>query len=223
MLRMPCRAHWLANAGGMMPAFISIVAQAASGCDLILIGATQASYVDRKLFGNVPQSVAADAPVPTVIVQRRASGVQTLLRRAEWRIAQIEDTLTTTEHAETYQKVRDGARAQPDFYVLITLAAAIATLGLLLDSAAVIIGAMVIAPLMSSILGISRRTVQYRMRQWGLSSGREDRVSSPSSVTFQAPVESTSLQQTSIKSVPKCGAPGESYPWRSRLSRSNPK
>jgi uncharacterized hydrophobic protein (TIGR00271 family) len=39
--------------------------------------------------------------------------------------------------------------------VLIGLAAAIATLGLLMDSAAVIIGAMVIAPLMSAILGIS--------------------------------------------------------------------
>jgi uncharacterized hydrophobic protein (TIGR00271 family) len=99
--------------------------------------------------------VAADAPVPTVIVQHQAGGVKTLLRRAQWQIAQIEDSLTTAEHAETYQKVRDGARAQPDFFVLITLAAAVATLGLLMNSPAVIIGAMVIAPLMSSILGIS--------------------------------------------------------------------
>jgi uncharacterized hydrophobic protein (TIGR00271 family) len=132
-----------------------ILAEAASGYDLVLIGATQASYVDRKLFGNVPQAVAADAPVPTVIVQHRAGTVKTLLRRAEWRISQIEDSLTTVEHAETYRKVRDGARTQPDFFVLITLAAAVATLGLLLNSPAVIIGAMVIAPLMSSILGIS--------------------------------------------------------------------
>jgi len=93
-------------------------------------------------------------------VQRRAGGVKTLLRQAQWRIAQIEQGLTTAEHAETYQKVRDGARAQPDFYVLITLAAAIAALGLLLNSPAVIIGAMVIAPLMSPILGISLGVVQ---------------------------------------------------------------
>jgi uncharacterized hydrophobic protein (TIGR00271 family) len=88
-------------------------------------------------------------------VQHHAGAVKTLFRRAEWRISQIEDSLTTAEHAETYRKVRDGARAQPDFFVLITLAAVVATLGLLMNSPAVIIGAMVIAPFMSSILGIS--------------------------------------------------------------------
>jgi uncharacterized hydrophobic protein (TIGR00271 family) len=137
-----------------------ILAEAASGYDMLLIGATKASYVDRKLFGNVPQAVAADAPIPTVIVQRQPGNVKTLLRRAEWRISQIEDSLTTAEHAETYRKVLEGARAQPDFFVLITLAAAVATLGLLMNSPAVIIGAMVIAPLMSSILGISLGAVQ---------------------------------------------------------------
>ena len=72
-----------------------ILAEAASGYDMVLIGATKASYVDRKLFGNVPQAVAADAPVPTVVVQRHAGAVKTLLRRAEWRVSQIEDSLTT--------------------------------------------------------------------------------------------------------------------------------
>ncbi len=43
---------------------------------------------------------------------------------------------------------------------MIVLAAAIASLGLLLNSPAVIIGAMVVAPLMSSLLGISMGIVQ---------------------------------------------------------------
>jgi uncharacterized hydrophobic protein (TIGR00271 family) len=43
---------------------------------------------------------------------------------------------------------------------MISLAAAIAALGLLMDSPAVIIGAMVIAPLMSAIFGISMGIVQ---------------------------------------------------------------
>ena len=62
-----------------------ILAEAASGYDAVLIGATESSYVDRKLFGNVPQAVAADAPVPTIVVQHRTGTVKTLLRRAEWR------------------------------------------------------------------------------------------------------------------------------------------
>jgi hypothetical protein len=65
-----------------------------------LIGATKASYVDRKLFGNVPQAVAADAPVPTVVVQHRTGTVKALLRRAEWRVSQIEDTLKATISTE---------------------------------------------------------------------------------------------------------------------------
>ena len=42
-----------------------------------------------------------------------------------------------------------------DFFLLIVLSATIATLGLITDSAAVIIGAMLVAPLMSPILSVS--------------------------------------------------------------------
>ena len=93
-----------------------ILTEAASGYDMVLIGATKASYVDRKLFGNVPQAVAADAPVPTVVVQRHVGAVSTLFHRMAWQVSRIEDSLTISEHAETYQKVRDGSRAQPDFF-----------------------------------------------------------------------------------------------------------
>ena len=48
--------------------------------------------------------------------------------------------------------MRLSARADVDFYVLISLASVIATAGLVLDSGAVIIGAMLVAPLMSPIL-----------------------------------------------------------------------
>ncbi|NLF50877.1 MAG: DUF389 domain-containing protein [Leptolinea sp.] len=41
-----------------------------------------------------------------------------------------------------------------DFYLLVTLSCSIATLGLITDSPAVIIGAMLIAPLMSPIIGL---------------------------------------------------------------------
>ena len=141
-----------------------ILTEASSGYDVVLIGASKASYVDRKLFGNVPQGVATDAPVPTVVVQRHVGVVGTLFHRMAWQVSQIEDSLTTAEHAETYQKVRNGARARPDFFVLITLAAAVATLGLLMNSPAVIIGAMMIAPFMSSILGISLGVVHGDIR-----------------------------------------------------------
>lgn len=46
-----------------------------------------------------------------------------------------------------------------DFFLLVVLSCAIATFGLVTDSAAVIIGAMLVAPLMSPILGLSLAVV----------------------------------------------------------------
>jgi uncharacterized hydrophobic protein (TIGR00271 family) len=137
-----------------------ILHEAADGYDAVLIGASNESYIERQLFGNVPQTVATNAPVPTVIVKRRAGPVKSLLRRAERRLATIQSRLTTSEQVATYREIRLGARPRTDFFVLIGLAATIAALGLLMDSPAVIIGAMVIAPLMSAIFGISLGVVQ---------------------------------------------------------------
>jgi uncharacterized membrane protein len=64
------------------------------------------------------------------------------------------------ERIEVYRQVRRNARIRTDFLVMTILAAAIASLGLLLNSPAVIIGAMVVAPLMSSLLGAGMGIVQ---------------------------------------------------------------
>src|SRR5512146_2851962 len=46
-----------------------------------------------------------------------------------------------------------------DFYLLVVLSCSIATLGLITDSAAVIIGAMLLAPLMTPIIGIGLASI----------------------------------------------------------------
>lgn len=51
-----------------------------------------------------------------------------------------------------FTELKDASQVNRDYYVMTALSAAIATLGLFLNSAAVIIGAMLIAPLMSPIL-----------------------------------------------------------------------
>lgn len=48
---------------------------------------------------------------------------------------------------ELYEDATDGAAASPTFYLLIALSAIVASVGLMRDNLAVIIGAMVIAPL----------------------------------------------------------------------------
>jgi uncharacterized hydrophobic protein (TIGR00271 family) len=62
--------------------------------------------------------------------------------------------VTLERRAEVQVQLRDSCTPDFDFFLMVVLSAVIATLGLLTDSAAVIIGAMLVAPLMSPIIGI---------------------------------------------------------------------
>ena len=66
--------------------------------------------------------------------------------------------LTIEERRKIIADVQDDSKANFDYLILVALSSAIATLGLLSDSPAVIIGAMVVAPLMSPILAIGLAT-----------------------------------------------------------------
>jgi uncharacterized hydrophobic protein (TIGR00341 family) len=56
---------------------------------------------------------------------------------------------------KVYNQVRENAKGDFDFYVLIIFSAIIITLGILIDSSAVVIGGMLIAPFVWPILAIS--------------------------------------------------------------------
>jgi uncharacterized hydrophobic protein (TIGR00271 family) len=147
------------------PSVIDGILDAAhDGQDVLLVGASNESYVDRKLFGDVPQALAVRAKVPTLIVRPRAGPIKSILRRAERVLADVQDRITVAERVEAYREIRRGARPRLDFFVMIGLASAIASLGLAINSAAVIIGAMIIAPLMSAIFGVSMGVVQGDVR-----------------------------------------------------------
>ncbi len=147
------------------PAIIEgILAEASSDYDLVLIGASQEGFLDRVLFGNVPRTVTTRAPVPVVVVRRGAGLVGMVLHRVGRWVYEALPTLSMAEQVETYKIIRRGARPDVDFFVMMALAAAIATLGLVLNNPAVIIGAMLVAPLMSAVLGIGLGIVQGDLR-----------------------------------------------------------
>jgi len=60
---------------------------------------------------------------------------------------------------EVFKQLSSASSPNFDYFLLVILSCAIATFGLLTDSAAVIIGAMLVAPLMSPILGLSLASV----------------------------------------------------------------
>jgi uncharacterized hydrophobic protein (TIGR00271 family) len=62
--------------------------------------------------------------------------------------------LSTQERGEVMLEITRNASPGFDYFLLVVLSGSIATLGLITDSAAVIIGAMLVAPLMSPIIAL---------------------------------------------------------------------
>jgi len=131
-----------------------ILREARKDYDLVLIGASHEGVLHRVLFGEVPSLVARRCQAPVVIVKRPFGPVMSLARHAWDRLFAFFPTLSEEEQREVFKDVRKNARADFDFSTMITLSAGIAALGLLLNSPAVIIGAMLVAPLMAAIVGL---------------------------------------------------------------------
>jgi uncharacterized hydrophobic protein (TIGR00271 family) len=73
-------------------------------------------------------------------------------------------TLSAGERIDVFDRLYVGARWNVDFITMISLSTAIASLGLIQDSVAVVIGAMVVAPLMTPLIGAGFSMVQGNMR-----------------------------------------------------------
>lgn len=131
------------------------IAIASEAADLAFIGASEESMIDQVLFGNLPRQVAAACGAPVIMVRRYRGLPRFWLRRIWESVSQALPTLAAEDQIDLYKRVRRGARPDVDFFVMMGLSATIASLGLLLNSGAVIIGAMLVAPLFTPILAFS--------------------------------------------------------------------
>jgi uncharacterized hydrophobic protein (TIGR00271 family) len=129
-----------------------IIETAGDDYDLVVIGATQESSFDRALFGDIPAAVVRGSKRPVLVTRqpKRAGGA--ISRDLAWLIRSKLPQLSVNERAEAYVAVRRSARPTLDYFTMMALSTIIASLGLLLSSPAVVIGAMLVAPLMSPIV-----------------------------------------------------------------------
>ena len=67
--------------------------------------------------------------------------------------------LTKEDRQDCCRRVSESSAPKPPYYVLIVLSTLIAAYGLLSNSTATVIGAMIVAPLMGPILGLALGTV----------------------------------------------------------------
>ncbi|HSH03562.1 MAG TPA: TIGR00341 family protein [Anaerolineae bacterium] len=130
-----------------------IVDEANKNYDLIIIGGSRLTAQEMARKGNIPATISNRSQPPVAVIYHNTSRVDNVLTTLAWRLQEIIPRLPLHERTQIYRRVRRGARPDIDFFILIGLSALIAALGLLLDSAAVVIGAMLVAPLMSPIVG----------------------------------------------------------------------
>lgn len=87
------------------------------------------------------------------------------------RLRQFMRALPTGRRTEVLEELDQASSPGFDFFLLVVLSCSIATFGLITDSAAVIIGAMLVAPLMSPILGLSLASVAGKQRMFRRAGG----------------------------------------------------
>lgn len=131
----------------------AVLATVARGFEGILMPARR-SLTEHLRFGDVQSKVAAESAVPVIVVQGHSGILRTMLWRL-WRLFyRALPTLSPSEREEVEATIETAASPSVDFFVMIGLSATIASFGLLQNSPAVIIGAMLVAPLMGAIIGV---------------------------------------------------------------------
>ncbi len=120
--------------------------------DLVLVGAGNQRAVQRILE-------LTDTPVVAVV--KRAPPLRAWQRKK--RSPEWNPLLSPADYVDLIQGLRRGSRLSVDFLVMLGLAAAIASLGLLQDSPAVVIGSMLLAPLMTPMVGAGLALAQANL------------------------------------------------------------
>ncbi|MEZ6184628.1 MAG: DUF389 domain-containing protein [Planctomycetota bacterium] len=138
-----------------------ITKAASEGHDLLIVGASDVNKLRRALFGTVPERVLAEHQQLAVGVFRSARPLASRTWSALVRlVTQPFPALTREERLVLFDRLGEGSSGNVDFMVLISLSTAIACLGLLQNSTAVVIGAMLVAPLMTPMIGSGFALVQ---------------------------------------------------------------
>ncbi len=128
---------------------------------LLIIGSSSSGTLRRKLFGSIPDRILNEGAGLTVGVIRAEHSKGHRFRDLVGRMVHINiPQLNRNERLVLFEEVESKSRWNFDFAALMSLATAIAAMGLLVNSGAVVIGAMLVAPLMMPLIGTGLSLVQ---------------------------------------------------------------
>ncbi|MFK7790830.1 MAG: TIGR00341 family protein [Phycisphaeraceae bacterium] len=131
------------------------------GYDLLLVGAANQWHARKALFSMLPNEVLNDESGLAIGVVRQAKPLMTATaERVRHFFSRAIPQLEREDRISLVERVQNASQWNFDFIALICLSTAIATLGLMQNSTAVVIGAMLVAPLMTPLIGCGLAVVQ---------------------------------------------------------------
>ena len=130
---------------------------------MVLVGSKQQSTI-QKVFRGL--SHGGEDPLPCAVSTIRGAIPLTSLALARFQqlIRSRVPQMHRDSRIELVDKLQTNSRFDFDFVALISLSTLIATLGLMRNSVAVVIGAMLVAPLMTPLVGIGFALIQGNVR-----------------------------------------------------------
>ena len=132
-----------------------------SAVDLILMG-TRHHKTIRSLFRHTPSE--GDTPIALATMRPAVPLGNRLQRNMRAAVRRVVPQLEKEDRVRLVDRLQEGSSFNFDFAALISLSTIIAALGLLDNSAAVVIGAMLVAPLMTPLVGIGFALIQGNER-----------------------------------------------------------
>lgn len=123
--------------------------------DLLVIGFRQRDDIELQFGRDVAETLLSRAPGPVLLSSQILEQRGTLMGTIQRQLQRFNPALTQVERNEMVWQARRSSLTGIDYIMLIVMSAGLASLGLMLNSVAVIIGAMLVAPLMSPLGALS--------------------------------------------------------------------
>lgn len=138
-----------------------ILQEATRGYDLLLMGTHYHGRVHRLLFrGTSEKVIASDPSMCIAVVRTPLPWKHRIWRRIDQVIQASVPQLKRDQRVALVERVQSSSRWDFDFIALTCLSTLIAGMGLIQNAGAVVIGAMLVAPLMTPLLGAGLSLVQ---------------------------------------------------------------
>lgn len=129
--------------------------------DLLLLGASRVGLFGSHIAGGVGAHLSRGDDGPAIAIVSSGSPLRNrFLGLVEGTIERLVPQIEREDRVALVDRIQSSSQWDFDFCALMVLSTLIAAIGLIQNSAAVVIGAMLVAPLMTPLLGLGLALVQ---------------------------------------------------------------